>query len=174
MQKMILLVGLLLLTVTASRAQDTPGAEVSASYSFLRFGVSNGVNQNGASISMAGNFNRWLGLAGDFGGYHKSEAGVTFNTYTYMGGPRFSYRNSSHVTPFAQVLVGGARGSLSGFGGSGSGNGFAYSVGGGVDLGVTKHLALRPQLDYIGMRFSGNTVNTVRGSFGIVFRFGGR
>jgi outer membrane immunogenic protein len=174
MRKVILLAGLLLLTATASRAQDTPGAEVSASYSYLRFGVRNGVNQNGASISVAGNFNRWLGLAGDFGGYHKSEAGVSFNTYTYMGGPRFSYRHSSRVTPFAQVLLGGAHGSLSGFGGSGSTNGFAYSAGGGVDLGLTRHLALRPQLDYIGMRFSGTTVNTVRGSFGIVFRFGNR
>src|SRR3981189_1613952 len=162
MRKMILLVGLLLLTATASRAQETPGAEVSASYSYLRFGVSNGVNQNGASISVAGNLNHWLGITGDFGGYHKSQAGVTFNTYTYLGGPRFSYRKCSRVTPFAHVLVGGA----------GSANGFAYSAGAGVDLGLTKHLALRPQLDYMGMRFSGNTVNTVRGSFGIVFRFG--
>jgi hypothetical protein len=174
MRKMVLLAGLILLTAVVSRAQETPGAEVSAGYSFLRFGVSHGVNQNGASVSLAGNLHRWLGLAGDFGGYHKSAGGVTFNTYTYMGGPRFSYRNSSHITPFAQVLVGGAHASLGGFGSSGSGNGFAYSAGGGVDLGLTKHLALRPQLDYIGMRFSGTTVNTVRGSLGIVFRFGKR
>jgi len=172
MRKMIPRLVMILFAAVGSRAQDTPAAEVSASYSFLGFGVSHGVNQNGASVSVAGNLNHWLGLAGDVGGYHKSEAGITFNTYTYMGGPRLSYRNSSHVTPFAQLLVGGARGSLSAFGSSGSGNGFAYSVGGGVNLGVTKHLALRPQLDYIGMRFSGNTVNTVRGSFSIVFRFG--
>jgi hypothetical protein len=174
MRKMILLVAVILFAAATSQAQETPGAEVSASYSYLRFGVSNGVNQNGASISVAGNLNHWLGITGDFGGYHKSQAGVTFNTYTYLGGPRFSHRKSSRVTPFAQVLVGGARGSLTGFGGSGSGNGFAYSAGAGVDLGLTKHLALRPQLDYMGMRFSGNTVNTVRGSFGIVFRFGNR
>jgi hypothetical protein len=172
MQKIFLTAAVILFSAAGVWAQDTPGAEVSASYSYLRFGVSNGVNQNGASVSFAGNFNRWLGLAGDVGGYHKSQNGNTFNTYTYMGGPRFSYRNSSQVTPFAQVLVGGAHGSLSGFGGSDSVNGFAYSAGGGLDLGLTKHLALRPQLDYIGMRFSGNTVNTVRGSFGIVFRFG--
>lgn len=172
MQKIFLTAAVVLFSAAGARAQDTPGAEVSASYSFLRFGVSHGVNQNGASVSVAGNFNRWLGMVGDVGGYHTSEGGATFNTYTYTGGPRFSYRNSSHVTPFAQVLVGGAHGSLSAFGSSGSGNGFAYSAGGGVDLGLNKHIALRPQLDYIGVRYSGNTVNTVRGSFGIVFRFG--
>ena len=174
MRKMILLAGVILFAAASSKAQETPGAEVSASASYLRFGVNNGVNQIGASVSLVGNFNRWLGVAGDFGGYHKSQGGVTFNTYTYLGGPRFSYRKSDRVTPFAQILLGGARGSLSGFGGSGSGNGFAYSAGGGLDLGLTKHLALRPQVDYIGTRFSGNTVNTVRGSLGIVFRFGNR
>jgi peptidoglycan-associated lipoprotein len=91
-----------------------------------------------------------------------------------MGGPRFSCRSSSRVTPFAQVLLGGARTSVSAFGASGSTNGFAFSTGGGVDLGVTKHIALRPQLDYLGMRVGSNTLNTVRGSFGIVFRFGNR
>jgi hypothetical protein len=77
MRKTILLVGVLLLAAAASRAQGTPGAELSASYSYMRFGVSNGVNQNGASISLAGNLNRWLGFAGDFGGYHKGQNGVT-------------------------------------------------------------------------------------------------
>jgi len=174
MQRILLAAAVILFSAAGARAQDTPAAEVSASYSFLRFGVSHGVNQNGASVSVAGNFNRWLGLVGDVGGYHKTEAGATFNTYTYMGGPRFSYRNSSHVSPFAQALVGGARGSLNAFGSSGSGNGFAYSVGGGVDLGLNKHIALRPQLDYIGTSFSGTHINTVRGSFGIVLRFGNR
>jgi len=40
---------------------------------------------------------------------------------------------------------------------------------GGMDF---KHFALRPQLDYIGTSFSGTHVDMVRGSFGIVFRFG--
>jgi hypothetical protein len=172
MRKMILVATAILLSAAGSRAQDTPAAEVSAGYSYLRFGAKNGVNQNGASVSVAGNFNRWLGLVGDVGGYHKSEGGSTINTYTYMGGPRFSYRNSSHVTPFAQVLVGAAHGSLNAFGSSGSDNGFAYSAGGGVDLGLNKHIALRPQLDYIGTSFSGTRINMLRGSFGIVFRFG--
>jgi opacity protein-like surface antigen len=174
MRKMTFLLGVILLAAISSSAQDLPTAEVSASYSFLRFGLSNGINQNGASVSVAGNLNRWLGIAGDFGGYHKSQAGVTFNTYTYLGGPRFSYRKADRVTPFAQFLVGGAHGALSGFGGSGSGNAFAYSAGGGMDLALTKHVALRPQIDYIGMHFSGGNINTARASVGIVFRFGNR
>jgi hypothetical protein len=135
MRKMILLAGMILFAAAISRAQETPGAELSASYSYLRLGISNGVNQNGASISAADNLNRWFGLANDFGGHQKSEAGVTFNTYTCLGGPRFSYRKCSRVTPFAQVaqaLVGGARGSLAG---SGSGNRFADSADGRVDCG---------------------------------------
>jgi len=68
MQKMILMAAAILLSATGSRAQDTPAAEVSAGYSYLRFGVNNGVNQNGASVSVPGNFNRWLGLVGDAGG----------------------------------------------------------------------------------------------------------
>lgn len=174
MRKMILFAGLLLLSAIGSRAQDTPAAEVSAGYSYLRLGVSNGINENGGSISIAGNVNRWFGLVADVGGYHASPFGVSVNTLTYMGGPRFSYRSSSRVTPFAQVLLGGARTSASAFGTSGSTNGFSYSAGGGVDLGLTKHIALRPQIDYIGMRVGSGTVNTVRGSFGIVFRFGNR
>jgi hypothetical protein len=83
MQKIFLTAAVILFSAAGVRAQDTPGAELSASYSYLRFGVSNGVNQNGASVSFAGNFNRWLGLAGDVGGYHKSQYGNTFNTYTH-------------------------------------------------------------------------------------------
>lgn len=171
MRKAIFLVGVILLAANASRAQDVPSAEVSASYSFFRLGFSNGLNQNGVSFSAAGNLNHWLGIAGDFGGYHASPAGVGVTTYTYLGGPRFSYRQSRNVTPFAQVLFGGARGTASVLGVSVSANGFAYSTGAGVDLGISNHLALRPQFDYIGMRISGQTVNTARVSFGIVFRF---
>jgi outer membrane immunogenic protein len=174
MRKMILLLAVILLMAAGSRAQDTPAAEVSASYSYLRLGVRNGVNQNGGSVSIAGNFNHWLGIAADVGGYHAAPFGVGLNTLTYMGGPRFSYRSSGRVTPFAQVLLGGARTSASAFGTSASTNGFAFSAGGGVDLRFTKHIALRPQLDYIGMRVGSSTLNTVRGSFGVVFRFGNR
>lgn len=174
MRKAILLGGLILLTAAGSHAQDTPRAEVSASYSFLRLGVSNGVNQNGGSVSVAGNFNRWLGMVGDVGAYHTSQSGVTLNTYTYMVGPRFSLRDSGRITPFVQVLAGGAHNTAAAGGFSGSANSFAFSAGGGADLALSRHIALRPQFDYIGLHSQGSTLNSLRSSIGIVFRFGGR
>src|SRR5215469_18495168 len=97
----------LLALPVAAKAQEAPAVELSASYSFHREGISNGVNANGVSASLALNLNRWLGLASDFGYYHASSNGIGANTATYLFGPRFSYRRSSQVTPFAQVLLGG-------------------------------------------------------------------
>lgn len=157
------------IAVSNVRAQETtPIAELSAGYSFLREGLQNGVNANGGSVSVAVNPNRWLGIAADVGGYHASPFNNSLNTVTYLFGPRFSYRRSSRITPFAQVLVGGAH--LSGAGNST--NSFAVGAGGGFDFGVSQRLALRTQVDYIGIRPNDHVLNSVRGSFGIVYRFG--
>lgn len=158
----------LAMAVSNARAQDVPGAELSASYSFLREGLQDGVNANGGSVSVAVNPKRWLGLVADVGGYHAAPFNNSLNTVTYLFGPRFSYRRGSKLTPFAQVLVGGAH--LSGSGNST--NGLAVSAGGGLDLGVSNHLALRTQVDYIGIRPNIYILNSVRGSLGIVYRFG--
>ncbi len=167
------LAGILLMSSSAL-AQETPRAEVSAGYSYLRFGGSGGLNGNGGSFSIAGNVNRWFGIVGDVGFYHSSRFGVGINTTTYMGGPRFSVRSSNKVTPFVQVLAGGAHLTAGFNGASASVNPFALSAGAGVDLQVAPHIAFRPQVDYIGMRASGSTQNAMRASLGIVFRFGGR
>jgi opacity protein-like surface antigen len=133
----------------------------------FRLGGSGGLNQNGISGSVAYNPNRWLGVVGDFGGYHASPGGASLNTYTYLFGPRLSLRNPSKVTPFAQALLGGSRIS----GGGGSSSQFAYSVGGGVDLGLLPHVALRPQLDYVGLATSGQHTNCTRISVSFVVHF---
>lgn len=149
-----------------SRAQS---ADVSVGYSYFRLGGSRGINQNGISGSIAYNPNRWLGIVGDFGGYHASPGGVSLNTYTYLFGPRLSLRNPSNFTPFAQALLGGSRITVGS--GGGSSNQFAYSVGGGVDLGLLPHLALRPQLDYVGLDTSGQRTNCTRVSVSFVVHF---
>ena len=164
----------LALTVLAGSvsAQEAPKAELSAGYSYFRAGLSNGVNQQGGSVSVAVNANRWLGFLGDFGAYHASPFGSSLNTYTFLAGPRFSARNRSRITPFAQALIGGAH--LTAGGSSGSVTPFAIGGGGGIDVRMTEHLALRPQLDYLALRSNGATLNSVRGSIAAVFRFGER
>jgi len=158
--------GLMLFCVIPSRAQSV---DASLSYSYFRLGNSGGTNQNGVSGSVAYNLNRYFGIAGDFGGYHASPFGVSENTYTYLFGPRVTLRNPTKVNPFAQFLVGGSRITVGA--GGGSSNQFAYSIGGGVDIGLLPHLALRPQVDYIGLATPGQNTNCTRVSVGFVVHF---
>ena len=164
--------GILTLTCSAS-AQQAPKAEVSSGYSFLRLGGSGGESQHGGNIPIAGNVNSWFGIVGDFGAYHNSPLGVSLNTYTFLVGPRFSLR-AGRVTPFVQTLFGGAHMNAAANGVSAGLTPFAMSAGGGVDLRLSQHIALRPQVDYIALRSSGQTFNAGRAAIGLVFRFGER
>jgi hypothetical protein len=155
----------LLVFALPSRAQSS--ADASVGYSYFRLGGSGGVNQNGVSGSISYNPIPYLGIVGDFGGYHASPGGVGLNTYTFLFGPRIILHNPTKFTPFVQFLAGGAHLTA----GGGSSNNFAYSVGGGVDLRVLPHLSVRPQLDYVGLRNSGNTANCTRVSLSAVVHF---
>ena len=166
MKKLIFLLLALSVFAIPSRAQSI---DASLSYSYFRLGGSGGINQNGVSGSVAYNPNRWLGIVGDFGGYHASPLGVSLNTYTYLFGPRLTLRNPSKINPFAQALLGGSRITVGS--GGGSANQFAYGIGGGVDIGVLPHLAFRPQVDYVGLDTSGSRTNCTRVSAGFVVHF---
>ncbi|HXY25475.1 MAG TPA: outer membrane beta-barrel protein [Candidatus Acidoferrum sp.] len=162
MKKLILLGFTLLVFATPSRAQSV---DASLSYSYFHVGSGADINQNGVSGSLAYNPNRWLGIVGDFGGYHASSN----NTYTYLFGPRLTLRNPTKINPFVQVLFGGSRVTTSG--GGPSSNQFAYSFGGGVDIGLLPHLAFRPQIDYVGLDTTGQHTNCARASVGFVVHF---
>jgi outer membrane protein with beta-barrel domain len=156
-----------LVLATPSRAQSS--ADASVGYSYFRLGNSGGLNQNGISGSVAYKPIPYLGIVGDFGGYHASPGGVSLNTYTFLFGPRIIMHNPTKVTPFVQFLAGGAH--LTVGSGGGSTTNFAFSVGGGVDVAVLPHLALRPQLDYVGLHDSGGTTNCTRVSLSAVVHF---
>lgn len=146
-------------------AEEPSRGDVSAGYSFLRLGSSGNGNEQGGSFSAAVNANRWFGIAGDFGVYSQSSV----KTFTYLVGPRFSARNRSRATPYIEALLGGAHLTASGFG---STNAFAVLAGGGLELGMSRTVALRPQVDYLSLRSGGATLNGARVSLGVVFRFG--
>jgi len=153
---------------------------------------------NGGSTSLALNFNRYFGIVGDFGGFNDSRllltgAGLSANdqvdkgtVFTYMGGPRLSFRYD-RVTPFVQVLAGGIHASeitLSGCADNctllPSANALALTAGGGLDIRIRHRLALRLiQAEYMMTRFddlnTGSTANQndMRLSTGLVLRYGG-
>ncbi len=167
-----------------AHAQDNSKVDIFAGYSYLRFNPSTaGVSSfstNGGSASISYNATHWLSGVADFGAYHSGNilnSGADGTLSTYLFGPRVSYRHYERITPFAQVLFGVAHASASIAGASASDNAFAMSVGGGVDVGISRHLAVRPvQLDYLLTRFNegangAQSQNNLRVSTGVVFRF---
>jgi hypothetical protein len=155
-----------LLLAIPSLAQDNFKADVSAGVSYFREG---GVNEFGPSFSVAGNLNSWFGIVGDFGFYHAGPGGQSFNTFTFLGGPRFSLHKNHRVSPFAQILLGGAH---VGVGEGGSFNSFTFAAGGGVDIRIVHQIAVRPQLEFAGERSDGFTLNCARATISVVYRFG--
>jgi len=164
MKKLALLALGLGLFAIPSHAQS---ADASIGYSYFRLGNSNGLNENGVSGSVA-IYKHWFGIAGDFGIYHASPGGVSTNTSTFLFGPRLMLKNPSKVNPFVQGMVGGAHLTASGFG---STTDLAFSLGGGVDFPIAPFLALRPQVDYVGIHESGQTVNCTRVSVAVSIHF---
>lgn len=133
-------------------AQDTrPAVEISGGYSFLR---DQDIEENlhGWLASVSGNVTRWLGIVGEVGGNYKTvtlfDTDFDFSVHSFMAGARFSARGPGNVTPFGQVLVGAARGSISVLDESESSTEFAVQGGGGVDFWVRPRLAIRVGGDY--------------------------
>ena len=181
-----------------------PRVEVFFGYSFLRSIQTDYGNRlawlHGGSTSVAFNLNRYFGIVGDFGGYDVDRFGpfalpiggvVSANgsAYSYLFGPRISFRHR-RFTPYVQVLVGGMYATnvtIPGCMGIGCTplpveNVFALTAGGGLDITLYHHVALRLfQAEYLMTTFvdrtsvAGNTAiqNDARLSTGIVFRFGG-
>jgi hypothetical protein len=171
MQKVLFFiwVGITIFALSAA-AQDTPKAEVFGGYQYTQVGGV--VNANGWNAAVTGNVNRWFGVTADFSGAYKSVGTVNANALTYTFGPVFSMRNK-RVTPFAHALFGGFHVSAGFLGANASTNGFAAIVGGGVDVKVTSHVAVRAiQADWILWRTLGLTEEkNGRISAGLVFRF---
>lgn len=174
----------------AARAQDAPRVEIGGHYSYLRANiVADGpaFNLNGGGGSLAVNVMNWLGLVGEVGAVRQGSVPGTQQSLavtTFLFGPRISYRKFQRVTPFAHALFGAAHGSGSLFseslgGGTpplGANTGFAVATGGGVDLNVDRHFAVRVfQADYLHTRLvngSNDRQNSFRLSVGIVLLFG--
>jgi len=202
MHKLACVVSVALLSVLAAQAQsEAPKATVYGGYSYLRNG---GNGANGWNGQATFNLNRFFGITADVAGNYRNIASFSpvpgFSTsanqhlYTYLFGPTVTgtFGNSA---VFAHALFGAARSSSSAgislplVGGISSGvssaTAFAMAFGGGVDLGISRHVAIRvAQIDYVRTQFSsldalstglstsrGGGQNSFRYSGGVVFRF---
>jgi len=175
-------------------------ATIFGGYSYLR-NNSNGFS--GWEGQGTFNLNRYLGVTADVSGarvtpFSFSALGFSAGTYQHLNNYLFGPTVTATVgrsAVFAHALFGEARASLgAGVGipiiggistGITSANAFAMAFGGGVDIGLTRHLAIRAvQVDYLRTQFNatdalttglssslGNRQNSFRFSSGIVFRF---
>jgi opacity protein-like surface antigen len=190
MRRSLVLAGLLLLTAGAALAQDDyPRIETAPAFMYVRIIPGHGskdFNCYGGGGTLAYNLNSWLGLAADLGGCKVTglPSGLSLNAFTYVFGPRITYRNSSKFQPFFEINLGGTR--LSGtFNSNNNGtfssstNAFAMTAGGGFDFKLTKKIAFRViQAEYFYTRFGNNifnnsSQNNFRLKSGIVIGWGG-
>ena len=160
---------LFLLASLTVAAQDFPKAEIFGGYQLSR---QNSTSLNGWNASLTGNYNRWFGLTGDFSGAYKSGP-IDFKSYTFTFGPTVAARNNETFTPFAHALFGGFH-QVDEVNGTnlGSVTGFAFIMGGGVDVKITPHIAARVgQFDWMSFHSSDASSNSFRYSGGLVLRF---
>lgn len=138
---------------------------------------------NGAYVEGDYHAWKWLGVAGMITGGHAtniSELGQNLTLATYMGGPRAQW-NLSRLAFFGQFLAGAARGTGSYFptstGSKSSATSFAFSTGGGLDINLTPHWAVRAfNAQYLRTEFpngSNDEQDQLQVSTGVVYRFGG-
>lgn len=219
MRRYFVLGSLLLLTAGTALAQgEFPKVETSPAFMYIRsspnftnsFAVngqqlsgSNEFNCAGGGGTIAYNLTGMLGIAADLGGckFFSDALGiagtkVNGSQFTYLFGPRLTFRNSSPFHPFFELNFGGDRLAASCKssstnclnavgGGTYSKNAFAMTVGGGLDIQLTKRIALRPfQAEYLYTRFgnscafavcnNNNNQNSFRLKSGIVIAWGAK
>jgi outer membrane protein OmpA-like peptidoglycan-associated protein len=186
-------------TFAAAQDQPTPKWELFGGYSFVYFGTDvhgllpGGIipvnslvesNPRGAGASITYNFNRWLGLTGDVSGDLSSgESGVEMRIddaefFNLSAGPKVTFRRR-RLSPFLEVLMGEHRLASELFR---SDYEVGFMAGGGLDLKLNRHFALRLiRADYVYShhQYGSSTVvpaTDIRGArlqSGLVFTWGG-
>lgn len=164
----------------SAAAQETPHVEIFAGGMYFVANangsgsvVQNSVSLRGWNVSVAENVNHWFGGAIDVSGAYGSELGIREFQHSIVGGPVFSYRRNSSITPFAHAMIGGIRGSRGYLGTSVAATRFTAVLGGGVDWKIRNHVAIRiVQADYQVTPFFNQAQANFRVSAGVVLRWG--
>jgi opacity protein-like surface antigen len=181
-------------TMAANAQEDYPKVEIYGTYSLFVADIDALDNEtlHGWGAGVQGNLSRSFGLVAEFSGDYGSSGPVTIGTttipkvdttiYTFLFGPRFSYRTRP-VTVFGHFLVGGGTSKVEErtTNINISNTEFAMAIGGGLDVNVSEHVAIRAaQFDYlpihsdINERINGDPdswLHHLRYQAGVVFKF---
>jgi len=139
-------------------AQSQDRVEVFGGYSYFAGSfTAEGItpnNPSGWNAAVTGNLNRWLGITADFSGYSQSDGiGDSANAFNFLFGPTASLPLRS-FKPFAHFLIGDSHVGFNHFQLLSSNNSFAYAVGGGLDVSLMRHVAIRAQIDLLHNGFT--------------------
>ena len=174
---------LLLLLSSPCLAQNShPRVEVFSGFSYARIDGDESDNRNfyGWNGSLSVSADKTFGFTVDASGHYQDNIIERSRFFSLLAGPRFTARNE-HATTFAHVLLGGIHQHervetlTEHF--TTHGNAFAVAIGGGVDVNVTPHFAVRAiQAEYVLSKFnraaSGKAIqHNARVGIGVVFRF---
>jgi opacity protein-like surface antigen len=203
MRKVILVVTMLIIASVCAYAQDDeyPVFELSGTYSILVADIDFLDNEtlHGWGIGGQVNLSKWFGIAGEYTANHgasgpvtifAAEGGTVYNipeldtkVNYLLFGPRFSYRHK-YVTVFGHWLAGAGHNKLNDEKGAAgfqdvSNWTWAMAIGGGLDINMGKHFALRAaQFDWApisapnwDLQGSADRLNNVRYQMGGVIKF---
>jgi hypothetical protein len=183
--KVVLLVGSCIVAAPAAWGQAPPSFDVAIVYNALRANIVPGDNfwMQGGSAQIHGQFWRGLGVVADVAGLHTANAngaGEGLDLVTAAFGPRYTWPLAHRrCALFGQVLIGEANGFHSVFptanGVESSTHGLALEVGGGLNLPLSRHLAVRAfEADWLRTQLPNSTTgvqNNLRVGAGLVFKF---
>jgi hypothetical protein len=196
MKRWIALVILAIATSPFVAAQDASRVDLFGGFSILNGDSPAGNGRDsffGWQASATGNIKPWFGIVADFGGQYKNYSNLVVEVppaayvvsadvraYEYLFGPQFRLR-ARRATVFAHVLVGGvhqyahvgfyAPGPTTS---TGTMDGLAMGIGGGLDVNLARHFAVRiVQFDWMPGRIQGNwQTDAVRIGIGVVAKLG--
>ena len=157
------------------KTSETPArVELFGGYSYLRLNAASGgsAGLNGWAADTQVNVNRRFAVAASVNGAYGNQSGADLRLYTFLAGPRLSYR-TGRANLFVHALAGAARLGASAAGVEDNATSFAAALGGGVDVKLSRRLAVRVfQTDYLLTKLAENTQHNFRLSSGIVIRLG--